>query len=295
MSDHNEEEQSGTDTSKTARCKGCGYEYRFARDTFCFARMTCPECKKRIYTRTGTVVRNIEEFHQQPHPSNNPADWTLGDFAQVLLSSGRSRYVDLEAFMQALIRLPEWEDIDFLDSLNSKYTGNLKEILDDKSAPDRIYKLGKYFNHLCGTFKRADYFGAGHWQKYVNIKRGILEPREKKPRKKAPLIDEDFVYEGMLNENGEAVGMDISMMITGKRIAITGKLDFKRSYYEQRIAAAGGIFASGVSSTTDYLVIGENHREKISSKAKAAQVHDVTVVTLASLKRALDELLGKNP
>jgi len=253
--------------------------------------MTCPECKSRIYARTGTVVKNIAEFHAPFSTSESPKDWQLGDFAQVLLAAGRGYTFDLEEFMDALTHLPEWPDIVYADSKQPRKNAEpIESYLNPEDKANRVYMLGRLFNRLTGTFKRIDNFGAGHWQTYVDIIHG-RKPQNKETAKKKPRInDEDFVYEGMLNENGEAVGLDIPMSIRGKRIIITGKLDKKRSDYEKEIIAAGGTYASTVSKA-DYLVIGENHKEKISRKAKEAQRYDVPAVTLQSLKKALTKAL----
>lgn len=276
-------------------CKKCGFEYEVPVDTYGLARITCPSCSSRLYARTGTVVKNIAEFHAQFSTSDSPKDWQLGDFAQVLLSSGRGYNFDLEEFMDALTQLPEWPDVVFADSKHPrKHAEPLESYLYPENKANRIYMLGRLFNRLTGTFKRIDNFGAGHWQTYIDIISGKKKkeksttsaPDKKRSSGKKAQEDEEFIYEGMLNENGEAVGLDIPMSIRGKRIIITGKLDKKRSDYEKEIIAAGGTYASTVSKA-DYLVIGENHKQKISNKAKDAQRYDVPVVTLESLKKAL--------
>lgn len=272
-------------------CKNCGFSYEIDRNTFGLARMTCPECKSRIYARTGTVVKNIAEFHAPFSASESPKDWQLGDFAQVLLAAGRGYTFDLEEFMDALTHLPEWPDIVYADSKQPRKNAEpIESYLNPEDKANRVYMLGRLFNRLTGTFKRIDNFGAGHWQTYVDIIHGRKQQNKETAKKKPRINDEDFVYEGMLNENGEAVGLDIPMSIRGKRIIITGKLDKKRSDYEKEIIAAGGTYASTVSKA-DYLVIGENHKEKISRKAKEAQRYDVPAVTLQSLKKALTKAL----
>ncbi len=268
-------------------CKNCGFAYEISRDTYNLARMTCTSCGSRIYARTGTVVKNIAEFHAPFSTSQSPKDWKLGDFAQVLLASGRGYTFDLEEFMDALTQLPEWPDVVFADSKHPRKNPEpIESYLHPEDKANRIYMLGRLFNRLTGTFKRIDNFGAGHWQTYIDIISGKKKENAEKRTPKKKASDDDFIYEGMLNENGEAVGLDIPMSIPGKRIIITGKLDKKRSDYEKDIIAAGGINVSTVSQA-DYLVIGENHKQKISRKAKEAQIYDVPAVTLESLKKAL--------
>lgn len=270
-----------------SECKNCGYQYGVPSDTFGLARMTCPNCRSRIYARTGTVVKHIAEFHEEFSSSNDPKDWRLGDFAQVLMAAGRGYLFDLVDFMTALTKLPEWDDLEFASlQYPRKFDYSISECFQNDSKSDLIYHLGVIFNHLSGVLKRVDHLGFGHWQSYINRIRGIKS--EPSTKRKPSIKDEDFVYEGMLNENGEAVGMDIPMSIRGKRIIITGKLDQPRNYYSNKIEELGGIFASTVSQS-DYLVIGENHVQKISKKAKEAQRYGVPVVTLNSLKRALEE------
>lgn len=289
-------------------CKNCGFAYEVPRDIYGLARITCASCGSRLYARTGTVVKHIAEFHAPFSTSKSPQDWQLGDFAQVLLASGRGFTFDLEEFMDAFTQLPEWPDVVLADSKHPRKNPEpIESYLYPENKANRIYMLGRLFNRLTGTFKRIDNFGAGHWQTYIDIISGKRKEekanKEKKVKaeksgttaaadkkrvsgKKAREEEEEFIYEGMLNENGEAVGLDIPMSIPGKRIIITGKLDKKRSDYEELIIAAGGTYANTVSQA-DYLVIGENHKQKISNKAKDAQRYDVPVVTLESLKKAL--------
>lgn len=276
-------------------CKNCGISYEIPCDTYGLARINCASCGSRIYARTGTVVKHIAEFHAPFSTSPSPKDWQLGDFAQVLLASGRGYTFDLEEFMDAFTQLPEWPDVVFADSKHPRKNPEpIESYLRSENKANRVYMLGRLFNRLTGTFKRIDNFGAGHWQTYIDIisgkkkekKEATATPDKKHIARKKTVEDDDFVYEGMLNENGEAVGLDIPMSIQGKRIIITGKLDKKRSEYEQLIIAAGGTYAKTVSQA-DYLVIGENHKQKVSNKAKDAQRFDVPVVTLESLKKAL--------
>ncbi|MBQ4636940.1 MAG: NAD-dependent DNA ligase LigA [Akkermansia sp.] len=282
---------SATKGKLRSKCKNCGYEYEVDVQTFGLSRMTCPECKSRIYARTGTVVKHIEEFHAPFSARPSLEDWKFGDFAQVLMASGRGYQFDLIEFMTALTKLPEWVDLEYAaNQYPHKYVYSINECLDNDSKTELIYHLGVIFNHLSGTLKRIDHLGFGHWQTYVNKLRGI---KTESSTKRRPVIsDDEFIYEGMLNEDGEAVGMDIPISIPNKKIIITGKLDQKRSLYEKRINEAGGSYVSTVSQA-DYLVIGENHKQKISNKAKEAQRYGVPVVTLASLQRALAEVESK--
>ena len=277
------------DKQLPASCQHCGFEYNFPADTFVFQRMTCPGCSSRLYVRTGNVVKRIQEFHTERTQSEDPADWKLGDFAEVILSSGRARAIDIIPFMRALTRLPEWPDIDFMDGKRRKETDlSVSSCLETVTPVEQPYQLAKIFNRLVGVFKRADYFGCSQLSSYITyLKEGRVPKGDKKPRPKK-ISDEDFVYEGMVNENGEAIGMDIPLFIPGKRFIITGKLDKKRAEYESDIMSAGGLISSTVSNA-DYLVIGENHREKISRKAKDAQRYGVLAVSLNSLKKALLE------
>lgn len=273
----------------TTACQNCEYEYEFPADTFGLARITCPSCSSRLYVRTGRVVKHIHEFHSERTSSDNPADWQLGDFAEVILSSGRARAIDIIPFMEALTKIHEWPDIDYMDSKRRKETDlSVTECLETTATVEKPFQLSKIFNRLVGVFKRADNFGCSQLSSYITfLKEGSIPKGEKKKRP-TPISDDDFVYEGMVNDNGEAVGLDIPISISGKRFIITGKLDKKRTEYESEILAAGGSISSTVSKA-DYLVIGENHKEKISRKAKEAQRYDVPAVTLNSLKKALSK------
>jgi DNA ligase (NAD+) len=51
--------------------------------------------------------------------------------------------------------------------------------------------------------------------------------------------------------------------LAGKRVVITGTLERPRSYYVERLEAAGGTFTSSVSKNTDYLLAGEEAGSKL--------------------------------
>jgi DNA ligase (NAD+) len=55
--------------------------------------------------------------------------------------------------------------------------------------------------------------------------------------------------------------------LAGKRVVITGTLSQPRSYYVERVEAAGGTFTSSVSKNTDYVLAGEEAGSKLE-KAK---------------------------
>ena len=51
--------------------------------------------------------------------------------------------------------------------------------------------------------------------------------------------------------------------LSGKRVVITGTLDRSRTYYVNRLEAAGGTFTSSVSKNTDYVLAGEDAGSKL--------------------------------
>lgn len=51
--------------------------------------------------------------------------------------------------------------------------------------------------------------------------------------------------------------------LAGKRVVITGTLERSRSYYVERLEAAGGAFTSSVSKNTDYILAGEEAGSKL--------------------------------
>lgn len=55
--------------------------------------------------------------------------------------------------------------------------------------------------------------------------------------------------------------------LAGKRVVITGTLSRSRSFYVERVEAAGGTFTSSVSKNTDYVLAGEEAGSKLD-KAK---------------------------
>jgi DNA ligase (NAD+) len=62
--------------------------------------------------------------------------------------------------------------------------------------------------------------------------------------------------------------------LAGKRLVITGTLDRPRSYYVERLEAAGGTFTSSVSKNTDYVLAGE----EAGSKLQKARELDVPIL-----------------
>jgi DNA ligase (NAD+) len=62
--------------------------------------------------------------------------------------------------------------------------------------------------------------------------------------------------------------------LAGKRVVITGTLDRPRSYYVERLEAAGGSFTSSVSKNTDYVLAGD----EAGSKLQKARELDVPVL-----------------
>ena len=271
----------------TTVCQNCGHQYEFPADIFGLARITCPSCSSRLYIRTGRVVKHIQGFHTERTDSENPADWQLGDFAEVILSSGSARNFDIIPFMEALTKLPEWPDIDYMDSKRRKAT-DMSIVTCLKSTPlvEQPYQLAKIFNRLIGVFKRADNFGCSHLSSYITfLKEGSI-PKGEKNKRPAPISDEDFVYEGMIDDEGRAVGLNVPITIQGKRFILTGGFDKKKAAYEADIVSAGGIICSTVSKA-DYLVIGIPGSEKISRKARDAQRYGVLAVSMNALKNAL--------
>lgn len=227
----------------------------------------------------------MAEFHTPRTESENPEEWTLGDFAELIMTSGQARPdFDMERTMLALSQRKEWPTIKKLHENWAKGKDPmLEDVLQLANRNDRVYLLTKIFNHLRSTFFRIDHLGVPHWDALddsVNKRGEGIERRPHHP------INEDFEYTREVNEAGEAVGMNIPMVIPGRRIIITGKLVLPRAEYEKRIKLAGGTVASTVSQA-DYLVIGENHVQKISNKAKQAQAYDIPIATLESLKKAL--------
>jgi DNA ligase (NAD+) len=51
--------------------------------------------------------------------------------------------------------------------------------------------------------------------------------------------------------------------LAGRRVVITGTLERSRSYYVERLEAAGGTFTSSVSKNTDYVLAGEEAGSKL--------------------------------
>lgn len=271
----------------TRTCQNCKNTYEVPEDQP--LRITCPHCGMRLYTLTGTRVPIMAEFHTEQTQSDDPRDWKLGDFAQLIMESGRNRMdFDLELTMRTLSQRPEWPTIKALHQQWTRHKDSeLEDALNINNRFNRIYQLNKIFNHLRATFFHINWLGIPTWAK---LEEYVKKPYEIQHNHR---IGENFEYRRELNEAGEAVGMNIPMVVTGRRLIITGKLDKPRAEYQKLIEQAGGINVTTVSQA-DYLVIGENHVQKISNKAKLAQAYDVPVVTLESLKKALSTI-SKQP
>ena len=72
---------------------------------------------------------------------------------------------------------------------------------------------------------------------------------------------------GRLTERGLDFERDITGPtegpLVGKRVVITGTLEKPRSYFVERLEAAGGAFTSSVSKNTDYVLAGEEAGSKL--------------------------------
>jgi DNA ligase (NAD+) len=68
--------------------------------------------------------------------------------------------------------------------------------------------------------------------------------------------------------------------LSGKRVVITGTLDRPRTYYVNRLEAAGGTFTSSVSKNTDYVLAGDD----AGSKLERARDLGVTVLDEAGFE-----------
>ena len=62
---------------------------------------------------------------------------------------------------------------------------------------------------------------------------------------------------------GRVEGSPSEGPLAGKRLVITGTLEHPRSYYVERLEAAGGSFTSSVSKNTDYVLAGEEAGSKL--------------------------------
>ncbi|HET7480075.1 MAG TPA: NAD-dependent DNA ligase LigA [Rubrobacteraceae bacterium] len=71
--------------------------------------------------------------------------------------------------------------------------------------------------------------------------------------------------------------------LAGKRVVITGTLSQPRSYYVERVEAAGGTFTSSVSKNTDYVLAGE----EAGSKLEKARELGIPVLDEASFEELL--------
>jgi len=71
--------------------------------------------------------------------------------------------------------------------------------------------------------------------------------------------------------------------LAGKRVVITGTLERPRSYFVERLEAAGGTFTSSVSKNTDYVLAGE----EAGSKLERARELGVPVLDEAGFEELL--------
>ncbi|MBA3424056.1 MAG: NAD-dependent DNA ligase LigA [Rubrobacter sp.] len=84
--------------------------------------------------------------------------------------------------------------------------------------------------------------------------------------------------------NFERVSADpVEGPLAGKRVVVTGTLSRSRSYFVERIEAAGGTFTSSVSSNTDYVLAGEGAGSKLNRAREAG----VTVLDEAGFEELL--------
>lgn len=73
--------------------------------------------------------------------------------------------------------------------------------------------------------------------------------------------------------------------LAGKRVVITGTLSEPRSYYVEKLEAAGGTFTSSVSKNTDYVLAGE----EAGSKLEKARDLGVPILDAAGFEELLSQ------
>lgn len=81
--------------------------------------------------------------------------------------------------------------------------------------------------------------------------------------------------------------------VADKRVAITGKLGIQRKEAVEMLHKAGGIYASSVTRTTDFLVVGSfagNRKttRKLSSARQLLGQTKIQIITPGDFIRALD-------
>ena len=116
-------------------------------------------------------------------------------------------------------------------------------------------------NGVGGVVARAvvEYFG-------LDDNRGLIER----------LVERGLDFER--DSSGPAEGP-----LVGKRVVITGTLERPRSYFVERLEAAGGTFTSAVSKNTDYVLAGE----EAGSKLERARELGVPVLDEAGFEELL--------
>ena len=77
--------------------------------------------------------------------------------------------------------------------------------------------------------------------------------------------------------------MSSSNTLAGLRFVVTGKLSANREEFEARIIDAGGVFQTGVSKTTSYLIVGTDAGESKLSKAEKLGVKQITEADLEKM------------
>jgi DNA ligase (NAD+) len=80
-----------------------------------------------------------------------------------------------------------------------------------------------------------------------------------------------------------AAGQALEGPLVGKRVVITGTLSKPRSYFVERLEAAGGTFASSVSKNTDYVLAGAES----GSKLERANAFNIPILDEAAFEELL--------
>ena len=80
-----------------------------------------------------------------------------------------------------------------------------------------------------------------------------------------------------------AAGQAVEGPLVGKRVVITGTLSKPRSYFVERLEAAGGTFASSVSKNTDYVLAGAES----GSKLERANAFNIPILDEAAFEELL--------
>ncbi|MEI6352864.1 MAG: NAD-dependent DNA ligase LigA [Candidatus Nomurabacteria bacterium] len=204
------------------------------------------------------------------------------------------------------------EDIEGLEGFGEKSADNLISAIENSkniSLHKFIYSLGI---RQVGETTAKDL--VKNFNTFENLEKAVEKMIKEKNKKEIKELKSEFGVEGIGEKSieslmnyfeseknkiflkeilkivkikSEIVKIENNNSLNKKVFVITGSLSKPRELFQEIIESAGGKVSSSVSSKTDYILLGENDDEKMSTKEKTARELGVEILDEEGFNRLL--------